>query len=198
MAVAIKPRKLRGPWADGYALDVHTTESVLVGHDAYGRAVFDTTRSPLGELLYRLKYRGDPDAVQEIADTVAAYLRSWRPSVEALVPVPPSNVARKRQPVLEIAKAVCASAGIPLCDTCITKTKSTPQLKNVYDLKRRIELLKGAFLVDRDRTNGRRLLLFDDLYRSGATASAITRLLQTEGAASAVYLLTLTWTRRTV
>ncbi len=198
MGVPIRPRKLRGPWVDGYALDVHTTASVLVGHDAYGRAVFDTTRSPLGELLYRLKYRGDPDAVQEIADTVIAYLQSWRPSVEALVPVPPSNIARKRQPVLEIAKAVCASAGIPLCDTCITKTKSTPQLKNVFDLKRRTELLKGAFLVDRDRANGRRLLLFDDLYRSGATASAITRLLQTEGTASAVYLLTLTWTRRTV
>jgi len=52
--------------------------------------------------------------------------------------------------------------------------------------------------VDRDQTNGRRLLLLDDLYRSGATASAITRLLQEQGAASAVHFLTLTWTRRTV
>jgi predicted amidophosphoribosyltransferase len=38
-------------------------------------------------------------------------------------------------------------------------------------------------------------LLFDDLYRSGATASAITTLLKREGKAKAVRLLTLTRTR---
>ena len=150
MAVEIRPRKLRGPWTEGYALDVHTTKSVFVGHDAYGRAVFETTRSPLGELLYRLKYGGDPTALKEIAETVVGFLRKWNPSVDALVPVPPSNV------------------------------------------------LTGAFTVDRAQTSERRLLLFDDLYRSGATAGAITKSLLMEGAAAAVYLLTLTWTRRTV
>jgi predicted amidophosphoribosyltransferase len=148
MAVEIRPRKLRGPWTEGYALDVHTTKSVFVGHDAYGRAVFDTARSPLGELLYRLKYRNDPNALEDIAESVVAYLRRWNPPIEGIVPVPPSNVARKRQPVLDIAKAVCASARIALCDTCIVKTKSTPQLKNVYDLNQRAGLLKGAFALD--------------------------------------------------
>lgn len=133
-------------------MDVHTTASVFAGHDAYGRAVFHTTRSPLGELLYRLKYRGDPAAVEAIADTAAAYLQSWRPPVEALVPVPPSNVGRRRQPVLEVARAVCTRAGVPLCQVCIAKTRNTPQLKNVYDLKQRTQLLNGAFVVDRDQT----------------------------------------------
>jgi hypothetical protein len=32
----INPRKLRGPWTDGYALDVHTTSSTMIGHNAYG------------------------------------------------------------------------------------------------------------------------------------------------------------------
>jgi predicted amidophosphoribosyltransferase len=47
------------------------------------------------------------------------------------------------------------------------------------------------------RTSGKNLLLFDDLYRSGATVSAITELLKSQGKAKAVYLLTLTETRRT-
>lgn len=65
---------LRGPWAAGFALDVHTTGSTFLGHNAYGHPVFDTGRSPIGELVYRLKYRGDKDAQREIVDTVAGFL----------------------------------------------------------------------------------------------------------------------------
>ena len=39
---------------------------------------------------------------------------------------------------------------------------------------------------------GRKFLLFDDLYGSGATGGAITELLKGPGGAKAVYLLTLT------
>ena len=55
MSVKINPHKLNGPWSDGSALDVHTTSSTMIGHNAFGHPVFDTTRSPLGELLYKLK-----------------------------------------------------------------------------------------------------------------------------------------------
>ena len=46
-----------------------------------------------------------------------------------------------------------------------------------------------------NQTEGKGILLFDDLYRSGATVSAITALLKNEGKAKAVRLLTLTQTR---
>jgi competence protein ComFC len=74
MATKINPKTLRGPWAAGFALDVHTTGSTFLGHNAYGHPVFDTGRSPIGELVYRLKYRGDKDALREIVDTVAGFL----------------------------------------------------------------------------------------------------------------------------
>jgi hypothetical protein len=61
MAAKIKPKTLRGPWAAGFALDVHTTGSTFLGHNEYGHPVFDTGRSPIGELVYRLKYRGDKE-----------------------------------------------------------------------------------------------------------------------------------------
>jgi len=149
----------------------------------------------MGDLLYRLKYRGDPTALDPIADTVAEFLERWGAPVDALVPVPPNNTARQVQPVLEVARAVCKRTGIPLCD-CLRKVKETGQLKDVFDLNKRAALLRGAFAVDRNRTEGRRLLLFDDLFRSGATATTITRTLLSDGHAASVFLLTLTRTRR--
>ena len=75
--------------------------------------------------------------------------------------------------------------GVPVCESCVTKGKSTAQLKDVFDFAKRTEILTGAFTVDVAKTTGKRLLLFDDLYRSGATVNAITRLLLTTGAAGA-------------
>ena len=63
MAVDIHPRKVAGPWLDGYALDYNTTSSDLIGYNAYGHPEFATTYSPMGDLLYRLKYRGDQTAL---------------------------------------------------------------------------------------------------------------------------------------
>lgn len=46
-SVKISPRKLNGPWTEGYALDLQTTGSTFLGYDAYGHPVFDTQRSDL-------------------------------------------------------------------------------------------------------------------------------------------------------
>src|ERR1035441_9820644 len=59
MAAKINPRKLRGPWTGGYALDVHTTSSTMIGHNAYGHAVFDTVRSPSEESWGSISNPGD-------------------------------------------------------------------------------------------------------------------------------------------
>ena len=195
MSVKINPRKLRGPWTDGFALDVHTTGSTFLGYNAYGHPEFDTARSPLGDLVYRLKNRGDCSVIEPIVETVVAFLKTWRLGVDAIVPVPPSNTSRKSQPVIELATAISERTGIPLCTSCVSKVKSTAQLKDVFERAKRGEILADAFSVNRDQTKGKGLLVFDDLYRSGATAGAITKLLAGEGAAS-VYLLTLTQTRK--
>jgi predicted amidophosphoribosyltransferase len=159
--------------------------------------VFDTGRSPLGELVYRLKYRGDGQALLDIVDTAASFLLDiWRLRADVLIPVPPSNTARRNQPVLAVATGLSERCGIQLIDSCIRKVKSTAQLKDVFEAAKRTELLRDAFAVDRTLTTGKRILLFDDLYRSGATAATISRLLVHNGGAKAVYLLTLTQTRR--
>jgi len=83
-----------------------------------------------------------------------------------------------------------------LCTDCVVKLKQTPELKNIYELKKRLEILVDAYRVVKQQVEGRNLLLFDDLYRSGATLNAITLALKNEGKAEKVYVLTLTKTRR--
>jgi predicted amidophosphoribosyltransferase len=154
---------------------------------------FDTTRSELGELLYRLKSRADETVVPEIADTAAAFISEWKPGVEIMVPVPPST-PRALQPVSVLGNALSQRLNIPFVN-CVRKTRDAPQLKNVYDLDERLRLLEGLHTVDVSATSGRKILLFDDLYRSGATMNSIATLLYEQGRATDVFALTITRTR---
>ena len=135
MSVKINPRKLRGPWTEGYALDLHTLGSTFLGHNAFGHPEFDTKRSPLGDLLYRLKNAGDQTVIPQIIDTVVTFVKTWSVQIDAVVPVPPSNTRRKHQPVIAVAAVLSTTLGVPMCEGCVTKVKSTAQLKDVFRLR---------------------------------------------------------------
>jgi competence protein ComFC len=192
VSIEINPKRLHGgPWVEGFALHIHTLSSTFIGHDEYGHPRFKTVRSPVGELLYQLKYRHDQKTVEQLAEAAESFLKTWRPPIEAIVPVPPS-LARTHQPVFSVATAIAERLHIPLCTDCIAKVRQTPQLKDIAEYDERMEALKDAFNVSPERTTGKTLLLFDDLYGSGATVRHIVHELKTQGHAKAVYLLTLT------
>ena len=198
--VSIHPINLSGNWTKGYALDIHTIDSTFIGYNEYGHEVFDTRRSEIGELLYRLKFKSDKTALGEIIDTVANFLEnSWKivDAIAAIIPVPPSK-NRAFQPVLEITKSLSSRLKIPFHDDLLVKTKETPELKDVYEYKKRMELLKNAFDIGSNVLNGKSILLLDDLYRSGATLNAITAILYNQGGVHNVYVLALTRTRSKV
>lgn len=195
MSVKISPLVLRGPWKSGFALDLQTTSSVPIGTNQWGHMRFETTRPPMGELLYRLKYGNDPAAVDEIVETVIDFLRSWKVEVDCIVPVPPSK-ERKFQPLLAVVEALSKRTKIPLHGECVSKVKATIQLKDEADYMKKVEALNSVLVVDRDLTQGARIFLVDDLYQTGATVDTITRKLIQDGGATAVYLLTLTKSRR--
>ena len=98
------------------------------------------------------------------------------------------------QPVLILANVISERLRIPLAD-CVTRTRDIPELKNVSDLDERLELLEGLHTVDKAATQGKSVLLFDDLYRSGATMNAITTDLYEDGKATDVFALAITRTR---
>ena len=122
-------------------------------------------------------------------------MATWRrPSIDLIVPVPPTK-RRKYPPVLLVATALSERLHVPVRTDCIVRVKRTAQLKDLLEYDKRMAELDGAFTVATAQTEGKEILLFDDLFRSGATTSTITNLLKKEGKAKAVRLLTLTRTR---
>jgi hypothetical protein len=67
--------RLAGPWVQGFVLDVHTLGSVYLGDDEFGHPVFETTRSELGNLLYRLKYQSDLGGLPQLVEAVAGFIQ---------------------------------------------------------------------------------------------------------------------------
>ena len=194
MSEEIHPIKIKGNWEVGYALDVHTKSSQFLGFDDLGRERFDTERSRMGELLYRLKYRGDRTVVQEILQLVLNF--ATFETIDVIIPVPPSHTNRPFQPVIEIAVAIGSRLNIPVLTNLVQKVKETPELKNVGDFEEREKILDGAFkVIPVGCLSGKTVLLFDDLYRSGATLSSLTAVLYDQGKAKSVKVLTLTKTR---
>lgn len=189
----VHPRKIEGAWVDGYVLDLHSTGSTLLGHNEYGHPEFETHRTEMGELLYRLKYRGEASALTEILDAAEEFIRSWGVRFSMIVPVPPTAM-RKVQPVLQVADGLGARLRVRV-QKIEKSSQNHEQLKNVYDFDERRRLLEGAFVVSRSGVEGERILLLDDLYRSGATLNAVAEALFQSGAA-AVFALALTKTRK--
>ena len=191
----MRPMRIPGRWREGFVLDYHTTESVYLGDDEYGHPMFDTKRTELGELLYRLKYRSDTSVVDELVRTASDFVNSWKPGADLIVPVPPSRSGRPVQPVLLLAESLSERLGIPLIDDCLTRVRDIPELKNVYQYDERLRLLFGAYDAKPYRIPGQRILLFDDLYRSGATMNAVAAALYDQGQAADVFALAITRTR---
>ena len=186
-------RKILGQWKEGFALDLHTLSSTYIGDDEFGHPRFDTQRSEIGELLYQLKNKEDQTTIPEIVEAVERLMSAWRPSVDILVPVPPST-HRAVQPVLVLAEAISRRLSIPLA-LCVSRTRDVPQLKNIFDLDERTKHLENLHSIDESATRGKVILLFDDLYRSGATMNAITGQLNEDGQARNVFALAITKTR---
>jgi predicted amidophosphoribosyltransferase len=88
-----------------------------------------------------------------LAEAAEGFLKTWRPAIDAIVPVPPS-VARKNQPVIAVATALAERLQLPLCTSCIARVKQTRQLKDLVEYDKRMEALKDAFTVAHEQTAG--------------------------------------------
>jgi predicted amidophosphoribosyltransferase len=149
----------------------------------------------LGGLLKKAKYRENKNTLDVLADSASSFIESRNWCIDYIVPVPPSNLKRKYQPVFELAQRISSTLKKPVCWDCIKKVTETPELKNVHDYAARLKILESAFSVDRNKTHDKVILLLDDQYRSGATLNAISKNLCEDGSAKKIYVLAITKTR---
>lgn len=185
--------ELTGDWDKGLAFDVHTLSSTYLGVDGAGYAHWDTQRTEMGELLYRLKYHQDTNTIPRIIELLDKIKGIEK--FDYIVPIPSTNKVRKIQPVIVIAKALGDKYGVDVLYDLIIKSGRNKELKNEYDPDERIRLLRETMNIsDKDSVKGKQILLLDDLYRSGSTLRVATELIYGAGA-ERVCVLTMTKTR---
>ncbi|MBN1795046.1 MAG: ComF family protein [Sedimentisphaerales bacterium] len=194
--IEINPIKLKDSWNEGFALDYHTISSIYIGDDEYGNPQFDTKRTAIGELLYKLKYCSDKTVISTLNHLAFRFIKVHKWSIDMVIPIPPSNVNRTFQPVYLLAEALAKSLDVSLRKDCVVKIKDTPQIKSVYECDKRLKILKDAYSVLTTEVAGKKVLVVDDLYRSGATLKAVTQALKSEGKVSDIYVLVFSRTRR--
>ncbi len=186
--------EIKGNWTKGFALDLHTLSSKVIGEDERGEPIFETIRSEIGELVYKLKYKQDSSVIKILIDKISKTLRNIN-KFDCFIAVPPTIKDRKFQPVFLLGESLAKKFSIPfLKDALVNNNKE--QLKNIKDIsKRQRLLLEGIKLTGKHDLQNKRILLIDDLYRSGSTLTIVTDILMKQAKAKDVCVLTLTKTR---
>ena len=190
-----EPERIEAPFCQqcGYPYaDVPQSPFVCSGcmnqkwHFAWARAGYMTS-GQVHESIVGFKYNDEYFRLTQLLGWLGetfdrfAGTEAW----DALVPVPlyfRHHRDRGFNQAQELARGLGRRRGLPVW-TCLTRTRETPSQTGLSRPARR-ENMNGAFAVKgRFDVTGRRLLLIDDVFTTGATANACARELARAGAA---------------
>jgi ComF family protein len=147
--------------------------------------LYDT---PVRELILAFKHGDRTDLAGLFARWLARAAADVLPDTDGVVPVPlhPWRLLRRRyNQAAEIARPLARQAAIPYFPDALVRRRSTGTQGGKSGEARRRNVA-GAFEASRAwraRLAGRRLLLIDDVFTTGATAEACAEALKAVGAA---------------
>jgi ComF family protein len=175
----------RAPFLNPYPLDETGRCALcrlgLQGFDAvYSYGSFEGT---LRQLIHLFKYEGVQPLARVFGDRMALALPREQ-SFDAIVPMPLHWWKRWRRGYNQadlLAREIGRRWNVPVRDLML-RTRATATQAGLTNAQRRLNV-RGAFRVKRGvRLDGRRILLVDDVFTTGATASACARALKRAGA----------------
>ena len=139
------------------------------------------------ECIHRFKYNREMYYGPHLARwlvTAAQRWIAWR-DVDAIVPVPlyPRKKREREFNQAEyVARSLSLAVGVRLECHALRRVKETVTQTRL-DAKARAENLRGAFVVRRaERVAGKRLVLVDDVFTTGATMDSCAKVLREAGA----------------
>jgi ComF family protein len=150
---------------------------------------------PLRQVVQKFKYGRKVSLGKPLGRLMTAGCREFLETCDCdlIVPVPlhPKRLRWRgfNQSIL-LARQVSRAYGVPLDPFLLCRDKETPPQTQLSEEERR-KNVRGAFSVpNRKEIKGKRILLVDDVYTSGATVNECSRVLLQVGA-ERVYVLTL-------
>jgi ComF family protein len=138
-------------------------------------------------LVHALKYRDRTELAGMMAGWMTRAGSEVLEECDALVPVPLHTfrlLSRKFNQAAELAGIISTRTGKPMLAAAVRRIRNTEHQVGL-GRSRREENVRGAFRVtERGKSEilGRRIVLIDDVYTTGATVSAIARVLRRSGA----------------
>jgi predicted amidophosphoribosyltransferase len=183
-----------GPWNKGYAFDVHTVRSDYIGENEYGHPLFNTTRSPMGQRLYELKFGQKFSAIEKIITLLSEEpgFNNFISGIDVILPVPPSNKYRRLQPVVLVAQEIARIYKKELRQDILIYS-NYEEIKNI-DMTEKYEKIQKSLSIDGQLDKSGNILVFDDVFDSGATLTVMTNALLEKGYAN-IFIFALTKTR---
>lgn len=163
---------LNGNWKSGYAFDIHSYNSIFLGRNEYNHPIYDTSRSDMGDALYRLKYLHDQNQISTILNLLTKsedFIRFIQDK-DAILPIPPTK-QRKIQPVFETAKQLADKFEKKFLDNVLLST-NTQQIKNMPTAEKYKCIYTTAYIDFSRLDRNTHYLIVDDLYDSGTTLKA--------------------------
>ena len=146
-------------------------------------------------LIHHLKYERMTSLAVRLGEKLLFLLRAeprFSPA-EGIVPVPlhPTKLReRGYNQSLLLAQEVSRGSGLPLIDDALQKVRRTKSQTRLT-FEERVENLRGAFRVKlREKVEGKKLILIDDVFTTGSTLNNCAQALLEAGACE-VYGLTL-------
>lgn len=149
-------------------------------------AVYDEVAA---RLVHGLKYRDRPELGRSLGAMIARAAGDLAGGAELVLPVPLHRRrlwSRRFNQSALLAEALGRAWGVPFEPMLLERVRPTRQQVGLAP-GQRAENVRGAFRValeGRGRIAGRRVVLVDDVYTTGATVKAATRALLRAGAAS--------------
>ena len=144
------------------------------------------------EAIHRLKYSNSQDLAAPLGEMMASYWQDVHLPADVIVPVP-LHARRLRErgynQAALLARELGKGVGLPVLESALIRARHTsPQVD--LNAEEREENVRGAFRCPDDQLAGKRVLLVDDVYTTGATLEACSLALK-RGGVHTVWALTL-------
>jgi len=137
------------------------------------------------DLIMDLKYNRQTYLGQVLAEMMKDVITATYSSDIDLIVSVPLHRSRLRQRGFNqmdlIGGPLSEMVGIPYSDKALVRNRKTPRLKGLNRQDRKV-VMEGLFSAQKSYVRGKRILLIDDIYTTGATMNACAKALFESGA----------------